>query len=156
MRLLIDTTYLLPAIGVSIRGFPRTAVQDLQREGHTLSICTITIFELAAKGAKFVASRRLKHRRVEDGLRAILHDPRIGQVPYQEPHILSRALAVREEIGDFIDCLILSSAAAQAEALVTEDEQLQHLFSRESIKAKLRPVTPTFSVCPSRKISKLA
>jgi len=38
---------------------------------------------------------------------------------------MERALSVREEINDFIDCLLLSSAAARTDALVTEDEELQ-------------------------------
>lgn len=153
MRLLIDTTYLLPAIGVSVRGFPRLAVRDLQERGHTLSICTISIFELAAKGAKFVACRKLKQRRVEDGLRAILHDPSLGQVPFEEPAVMGRALAVSKDIGDFIDCLLLSSAAAKTDALVTEDQELQRVGSQEAIRAKLRPTSPAFAVRGSRSIS---
>lgn len=155
MRLLLDTTYLLPAIGISIRGVPRMIVHDLQREGHTLSICTITIFELAAKGARLIVSGKLKHRRVQEGLGAILHDSRIVQVPYQEPHIISRAIAMREEMDDFIDCLIISSAAMEADALVTEDEELHYIFSRESTRTKLSPVNPAFGVHTSRKVPKL-
>ena len=155
MRLLTDTTYLLPAIGVSVRGFPRLAVRDLQRSGHTLSICTISIFELAAIGAKFVARRKLKQRRVEDGLRAILHDPNLGHVPFEGPAVIRRALAVREEIKDFVDCLLLSSAAAMTDALVTEDEELQRAGSQESIRSKLEPTSPTFAVCGLRSISRV-
>jgi len=153
MRLLIDTTYLLPAIGVSVRGVPRTTVLDLRRKGHTLLISTITIFELAAKGAKFVASHKLKGGRVESGLRAILMDPTIGQVPFHEPDVITRALSVREEVGDFIECLIISSAGARADILVTEDEQLQRLASQEETRVKLRPASSTFRTCSARMIS---
>lgn len=56
---------------------------------------------------------------------------------------MERALSVREEINDFIDCLLLSSAAARTDALVTEDEELQRVGSQESIRAKLRRVPPS-------------
>lgn len=152
MKLLVDTTYLLPAIGVSVRGVSRTCIRDVKRKGYTISISTITLFELAAKGAKFVASRRLDTSRVMSGLRAILHDPTIEQVSFCENDVVSRALTVREEISDFIDCLILSSAAARADALVTEDEELQDAASREETKAKLKPVSHTFRVCAAQKL----
>ena len=54
MKLLLDTSYLLPAIGVSIRHLPQALVRDLRARGHHISICTITMFELAAKGARLV------------------------------------------------------------------------------------------------------
>jgi len=54
LRLLLDTTYLLPAIGVSIKDLSRDAPIELIREGHEISISDITIFELIAKGAKHI------------------------------------------------------------------------------------------------------
>jgi len=152
LKLLVDTTHFLPAIGISVRGISRTSVQDLQRRGPTISICTITLFELAAKGAKFVASQRLNNLRVMNGLRAILHDPTIGQVSFCEHDVVDRALTVREEVSDFIDCLVLSSAAARADILVTEDEELQDVASREETKARLKPVSHTFRACTARRL----
>jgi len=152
LKLLLDTTYFLPAIGISVRGIPRTSIRDLQRKGHTISICTITLFELAAKGAKFAASQRLDNLRVMNGLRAILHDPTIDQVSFCEHDVVGRALTVREEIGDFIDCLVLSSAAARADVLVTEDEELQDVASQEETKARVKPVSHTFRACAARRI----
>lgn len=144
MRVLIDTTYLLPAIGVSIRGLSRTAVRDLRSQGHTIVISNITIFELAAKGAKLAASHNLNDSKVNEGLRAIMYDPAIEQVEFTEGEVMSRALRVREEISDFIDCLIVSSAASEAEILLTEDQELQHLVSLEKTISKLKPVSPKF------------
>ena len=80
MRILSDTTYLLPSIGVSVRGLPRTAISKLRKQGHKLIISNITIFELAAKGAKLAAANRLSMGRVTQGLKAILHDPDIETV----------------------------------------------------------------------------
>lgn len=127
-------------------------MRDLQERGHNISICTITIFELAAKGAKFVRNGKLKEDRVREGLQAILNDEGISEVQFQEPEVLARAMAMRSEFNDFIDCLILGSAATTADALVSEDEQLQDMVSRENVRVNLRPINPAFSVYSSRKV----
>ncbi len=152
MRLLIDTSYLLPAIGISIRGISRTAVHDFASKGHTLTICTITLFELAAKGAKFAASGELEPRKVRDGLNAILHDPRIAEVPFEEPEVVSRALALRENMVDFVDCLIVAAAALTSDILVTEDEKIQRSVAEDRIRAKARPTIPAFYACSSKRL----
>ncbi len=152
MKLLLDTTYLLPAIGVAVRNLPRTVVRDLRGRGHNIAICTITIFELAAKGAKLVHDGKLKESGVHEGLQAILNDEAISQIQFQEPEVLLRAMAIRAELNDFIDCLILCSAATTADALVSEDERLQDLVLQEDIRAKLKPINAAFSVYSSRKV----
>jgi hypothetical protein len=55
LKLLLDTTYLLPAIGVSVGGIPERAPLELHERGHVLSISEISLFELAAKGAKYIS-----------------------------------------------------------------------------------------------------
>lgn len=152
MKLLLDTTYLLPAIGVAVRSLPRTVIQDLRGRRHDISICTITIFELAAKGAKFVRDGKLNEDRVREGIQAILNDEAISQVQFQDPDVLARAMSIRTELDDFIDCLILSSAATAADALVSEDEQIQDIVSQENFRAKLKPTNTAFDVYPSRKV----
>jgi len=69
MKLLLDTTYFLPAIGVSIKGFPRNIVVEFIRKGYEVLISEITLFELSAKGAKFIIAGVLSPRRVSRGKR---------------------------------------------------------------------------------------
>jgi len=153
LRILSDTTYLLPAIGVSVRGLPRTVISKLRKQGHKLMISNITIFELAAKGAKLTTASRLSMGRVTEGLKAILHDPDIETVQFTELDILSRASSIRAEIHDFIDCLILSSAAAKADILLTEDERLQDLALDDGILSRLKPTNPDFRVYGLRRLT---
>jgi len=77
----LDTTYLLPAIGVSIKGLPKEALVKLMQKGHQISISNISVFELSAKGAKHVATGTLSAERVTIGIRAIIYDDRITLVP---------------------------------------------------------------------------
>ena len=153
MKILSDTTYLLPAIGVSVRGLPRTAISKLRKQGHKLMISNITIFELAAKGAKLTTANRLSMGRVTEGLKAILHDPDIETVQFTDLDILSRASSIRAEIHDFINCLILSSAAAKADILLTEDEKLQDLALDDGILSRLKPPNPDFRVHGLRRLT---
>jgi hypothetical protein len=56
---LLDTTYLVPAIGISVKGLPKDALISLIRKGHQISISGISIFELSAKGAKHISLGKL-------------------------------------------------------------------------------------------------
>ena len=53
MKLLLDTTYLLPAIGISVKDLNEKAVLNLADKGHELLISEVSLFELSAKGAKY-------------------------------------------------------------------------------------------------------
>ena len=152
MKLLLDTTYLLPAIGIGVRSVPRTVVRDLHGRGHDVAICTVTIFELAAKGARFIRDRKLSEDQVREGIQAVLSDETIRHVQFQDPGILTRAIDMRSKVNDFIDCLILAAAATTADALVSEDEELREMILQENLKAKLNPINADFNIYPSRRV----
>lgn len=52
MRVLLDTTYLLPTVGVAIKEISKDTVIKLLSKNYELSISEITFFELSAKAAK--------------------------------------------------------------------------------------------------------
>ncbi len=146
MRLLLDTTYILPAIGVSVRKIPSDALVRLMREGHQVSISDISLFELSAKGAKLVATRKLAPERVARGIRAIIYNETVEIVPIYESTILLTAFRFRNILTDFIDCLILSSAVNRCSALVTEDDDLKHLKGRRECDELLMGMNPGFKI----------
>jgi hypothetical protein len=92
----------------------------------------------------------VEETRVQKGLQAILGDESILQVDFREPEILSRATALRADIDDFIDCLILASGAGACDALISEDEELQEIVSRDEIRVKLNPINDSFNVSKVR------
>jgi len=155
LKALLDTTYLLPLIGVSVRGIAANVIRDLRQRRYSISVSSISIFELAAKGAKLVASGTLSSDRVERGLRAALHDSTIELIDFKQQAVLDRALIMREQLSDFIDCLILSSAAATADILLTEDGDISELTSRDGIRAKLNPLNPKFRTFSVRQLPRL-
>jgi len=146
MRLLLDTTYFIPAIGISVKDVPSDLVLKLLDDGYEIWISEVSLFELSAKGAKYVASRVLDHKIVLDGIRAIIHDDRINKASIYEIPILSIALKLRSYLSDFIDCLITSTALIKSDILVTEDKDIKMLYTIEEFKSIVREVNPGFKI----------
>lgn len=107
----MDTPYLLPAIGVSIKGLPKDALIRMIQKGHQISISNISVFELSAE-------------RVTRGISAIVYDERITVVPMHDSSVLLMAFKLRRMLNGFIDCLILSSAINQNDAVLTEEKDI--------------------------------
>ena len=146
MRLLLDTTYLLPAIGVSIKDLLRDAPIELIREGYEISISDITIFELIAKGAKHITLGTLTAERVSRGIRAIVYDDGIERIPVHDSSVLLTAFKLRRMLNDFIDCLILSSAINRNDILVTEDGDIHDLGEKREFQELLQSINPQFKI----------
>lgn len=146
MRLLLDTTYLLPAIGVSIKGLPEDAPIKLISSEHQISMSDITIFELSAKGAKHITFGTLTAERVSRGIRALVYDDRIERIPIHDSSVLLAAFKLRRMLNDFIDCLILSSAINQNDILVTEDGDIHDIREKREFKELLQTINPQFKI----------
>jgi len=146
LRLLLDTTYLLPAIGVSIKDLLQDAPIELIKKGHRISISDITIFELSAKGAKHITLGTLTAERVSRGIRAIVYDDRIERIPVHDSSVLLTAFKLRRMLNDFIDCLILSSAINQCDSLVTEDGDIHDLNEKREFQEILQIINPHFKI----------
>jgi len=49
-------------------------------------------------------------------------------------------------LSDFIDCLILSSAISQSDAIVTEDKDIQNLREKEEFNAIVATINPKLKI----------
>jgi len=146
LRLLLDTTYLLPAIGVSIRGIPEDTPIKLIGKGYEIMMSDITIFELSAKGAKHITLGTLTAERVSRGIRAIVYDDRIERIPVHDSSVLLTAFKLRRMLNDFIDCLILSSAINRNDILVTEDGDIHDIKEKREFQELLHMINPQFKI----------
>jgi len=147
MKLLLDTTYLLPAIGIAIKELPNDAPLKLITQGHQIAITDITIFELAAKAAKHITNGTLTPERVTRGIKAITYDDTIEIIPAtRDQKILLTAFKLRNTLSDFIDCLILSSAINQCDAIVTEDTDIQNLKKNKEFNTLQKTTNTTFKI----------
>lgn len=146
MKLLLDTTYFLPAIGVSIKDLPNEAPIRLLEKRHQISISHITLFELSAKGANYVKDGVLLPETVTEGIRAIVHDDEIETIPIHDDRLLLTSFKLKNVLADFIDCLILSSAINNCDALVTEDNEIHNLKKNRKIHEYIETTNPSFKI----------
>ena len=146
MKVLLDTTYFLPAVGVQVEGISPRVVVDLMGRGHRIFLSELSLFELSAKGGRFVVEGKLEAERVLRGVRSIFYDERLVKVPFVESSVLFVAFELRRFVRDFIDCVILSSAVNCCDVLVTEDYELLGLNDCRSFRGLVRAENPKFKV----------
>jgi len=146
LKLLLDTTYFLPAIGISIKNLPKDAPIKLVNQNHKISISNISVFELSAIGAKYIVTEALSAERVTKGIRAIVYDEAMERIPIHDSPILLTAFKLRKILSDFVDCLILSSAINQCDALITEDSDIQNLKKDKEFSNLLAAIKPNFRI----------
>ncbi len=139
MRVLLDTTYLMPAIGVQVGGVPPDVLSNLRAEGHETAASEVSLLEVAAKAGKLVKTRRLGLARVELGLRAILEDPALEILSIRDERILSLAIRLRATLPDFLDCALLATATVDCEAFVTEDRDVIDLVRTAEFRSIAKP-----------------
>ena len=115
--MILDTTYFLPLAQIAVDADLLAAVAkkktNLKIEDISLSL--ISIFELQAKGAKLNVPAKSTIRAVD----AIVSAFRI--VPFYEAGIVEAAQRIRKTISDYVDCIILATAIASKDDVVTED-----------------------------------
>jgi len=146
LKLLLDTTYYLPAIGVSIKDMQKDALLKLISKKHQILMSQITIFELSAKGAKYIKEDLLSPERVTRGISAIMYNDAIETIPIHDTTILLTAFKLRNMLNDFIDCLILSTAINHSEGIITEDNEIQRLKKNSELKNLVADLKQRFKI----------
>lgn len=146
MRILLDTTYLLPVIGIAVKELPKDALLKALKRGNEVVISQISLFELAAKGAKYVKEGSLKPETVAKGIRALVYNDEIDILSIEDTRLLLVAFELRRMLNDFIDCLILSAAINNCDALITEDTAIQNLRNHPQFNELLKTSNSSFRI----------
>lgn len=149
MRVLLDTTYFLPAAGIAVREVERDALRKISGAGHEISLSDISLFEMLAKGARLAAQGLADADRVLLAVRSIREDDEYRKVSAYEGGAAEVAIGLRKHHQDFIDCLILGSALDSCEALVTEDEEM---VANEGVMKEVRRLNPEFRILSFRRL----
>ncbi len=149
MKIMLDTTYYLPAISVNIEGVDPLLLRNLMKNtDYQLFYCEITLFELAAKGARLIQLEELLNcEDITKGLDSIRWDKRLINLPwYTNPLILELATEIRKIHADFIDCLILSTAVYHTNVLATYDDELyKNILKEKDKKRKILEINDSFA-----------
>lgn len=148
-KILFDTTYFLPVVGIKIEGYDRLVVQKLlASNSYQIQLSEISLFELAAKGAKLAIETTLTYQEVLRGIDTIRHDNRVTiQSWTNHPTILELAFTFRSFHADFIDCLILATAVCSSEIFATYDvEMYNRLLEQKKVLTVITTINPAFSL----------
>ncbi len=130
--MIIDTTYLLPLSRIGIDTDLLKAIDDGKTDLRIeeIKISLISIFELQAKAAKF----KVPASNVIKAIEVISTAFRIE--PFYNPKIIELSQKLLSRLNDYIDCLIVATAVALKEDLITEDSRI--IKNRDLIKDRYK------------------
>lgn len=132
MRIFFDSSYFFPSIGVEVEKFPidflLTCIDSLTE--HNLYYSIITLFELQAKGSKYVINNKMDSNDITNGITAILHNDILIKIPYWSMEITKLAINFRKLHSDFINCLLLATGVIHSDIIITEDNLWKKMISK--------------------------
>lgn len=140
-KVTIDSTYLLPAVGVRVKKIPENPISTLLSSGYELVVNRISFFEATGKALREVEKEpkgKKPSRRLRTGLEILLTDERIQKVPVMDLKTAGTAISLREAgLDDLPDCLIASSAHVYSKLLLTESGDIEPARERAGVDIQI-------------------
>lgn len=118
--MILDTTYILPVAKIDIDTDLLTLIDEgkVRISMDDIRISMISLFELQARVAKY----KLPPKFAIDAVDIVNSNLKIE--PFYNPEVIKIADELSRELGDYVDCLIVATAVALKEDLVTEDREI--------------------------------
>ena len=139
-ELLLDTTYLLPAVGVDIQlgGFGTDFPKMLER--FRVFFNPVSLIEAkwiilkACRRERSAEARRRLLERYRTGISALLRDSRLEQTALTSPAVeqVADTVLVEDGLDDYFDRMIYATACERRSVLLTEDRELKKLEPTKS------------------------
>lgn len=117
--MILDTTYLLPLVGVAVKNDLLRAIVEGRVKEITLdnlAVSQISLFEIQAKSVKL----RVPVERVIRAIRAITSTLEV--IPFYSKPVIKYSFELYELLGDYIDSVIVATAISTRKPLITEDK----------------------------------
>lgn len=134
MRVLLDTTYLLPAVGIEV-DLPEDLLEKLFSSKHSFIINELSLFELFGKASKFMSGKEETKERFYTGMKSILSS-KIDIKPVFTLDTLPVLLEIKEKIKDLPDCPITATAMVYSDVMLTEAEDISKAVDFEVLNLK--------------------
>ena len=137
MRIVLDTTFFLPGFHIEISNVPIDALKtmvELSGEDE-LFLSDMTIFEISAKYVKLFSDEDCAD--LQKGIDAIVNDSTFTVMASYIQPIWSLACFLRKYHKDFIDCIILATAATKPGIFVSQEKALAQLMTNDLLWQKV-------------------
>lgn len=152
MKLLLDSTYLVPALNVDItEGWSKEDLKNLIKSGkYKLYYCDLSLFEIYTKCMKLILQQKLSItiEEVQNGIQSILNSERLLKINWWE-HIFESEilLKLKETHNDSIDCMLLYLAIINCDIFATFDETLiNRIKKNKDIEKFVQEVNPQLRI----------
>lgn len=126
MNFFFDSSYFFPLIKIEIKNSLKPLLEIYNKKNRFL-YSTITLFELSAKGAKYINSEELLKSDVVNGINSLCNWKIFEKVEPWQGEIQRLAFDFRKQHADYIDSIILASAITHSDVLISEDERIKGL-----------------------------
>ncbi|MEA2074583.1 MAG: hypothetical protein U9O85_02440 [Euryarchaeota archaeon] len=134
MKVLLDTTYLLPAVGIDV-DLPEDLLEKLFSSNHSFVINELSLFELFGKASRLMFGKGQAQERFYTGMKSILSS-KIDIKPVFTLDTLPVVLEVHERIKDLPDCPIVATAVVYSDVILTEAKDIPKLVEFEVLDLK--------------------
>ncbi|RZN44167.1 MAG: hypothetical protein EFT35_00380 [Methanophagales archaeon ANME-1-THS] len=134
MKVLLDTTYLLPAVGIEV-DLSEEMLEKLFSSDHSFMINELSLFELFGKASRLISDKEEAKDRFYTGMKSILSS-RIDIKPVFTLDTLPVVRAVHERLKDLPDGPIVATAMLYADVMLTEAKDIQKVVDFEVLDLK--------------------
>jgi PIN domain nuclease of toxin-antitoxin system len=135
MKVLCDTSYLLPLIKLSIEELPDDLLWELLKESkHEYFYSELSIFEITAKGFKFILKEtNITLQDIISGLDALKNNSQLKTLSWSDnPLIIELASKFKAFHKDTIDCIVFSTAICTCDCIITMDHTFYDIISKDN------------------------
>ena len=134
-RVVVDSTYLLPSLGISIKNLKTEDVQLISKFRENIEYCypAPLLTELVAKAAKEASKKKLKSLPGEavEGFKALLAGLGVAvELPDPNGLVLAAELWIKGH-RDIMDNIAYAHAAKTQAYFMTMDEAFKHFLSQK-------------------------
>jgi len=169
LKVLLDTSYLFPFMGVEIDCISNTHFHELLTDNsHEWFYADISLFEIVAKMTKVIEqtsnnsdiqtseriysgislSSEYNSQYLSEKIDGLLHfDTPKRIIWYYNPYLIDIISEIRKNHSDFIDCLIFTTSLVYTDCLATMDVNfLKKIQNNTKIRQIVQSIKPTFSL----------
>ncbi|MFV2015277.1 MAG: PIN domain-containing protein [Candidatus Heimdallarchaeota archaeon] len=129
--ILLDSSFLFPYIQIDVKSVNNEDLLELiESRENNIIISDISLFELSAKGNKYIQKSNINPNDLTDGLNTIINENQLTRIPIHYSEIQILAFKIGKLHKDFIDCLILATAFYNSDVFLTLDDELFTLVQK--------------------------